>query len=237
MLVRVVGYFAWLLFAFALFVTVRTILRPRPQPESVKVKMPALAMEFVETDEDLSQIIGAPDDPKTPAWRAGLLSDLKADYVFIVIYWLLYAGIAAVLAQSSGDGQRAWLALVAGLLATAAAVCDVVENLRMTKVIEAASVVERVAAPGFLKWLFIFLTVALLSATFFGRGGWVWLAGVVCLLVAGLGLAGLAAIKLGSRQLWPVGAAFVLLLLVLLPLVAAAFTLKTELFTRAFGSS
>jgi hypothetical protein len=236
MLTRTVGYFAWLLFALALLVTVKTILRPKPKPEGVNAQMPALAMEFVKSDEELPTIIGRTGDSGTDEWRAGLLSDLKFDYVFIVIYWLLYVGIAAVLAQSGGR-RGVWLAVAATLCATAAAACDVVENLHMAKVINAARMVENVATPGFFKWLFIFITVALLSTTFFGRGSWVWVAGVVCLLIAGLGLAGLVSIKLGSRNLSLVGAAFVTMLLVLLPLVAYAFTVKTELFTRSVGSS
>jgi hypothetical protein len=236
MLTRTVGIFAWLLFAFALFVTVKTILRPPPKPKGVDAPMPALAMEFVDSDKKLPTIIGTTGDEGTDDWRAGLLSDLKFDYVFIVIYWLLYVGIAVVLAQSGGQ-RGVWIAAAAVLCATVAAVCDVIENLRMAKVINEARVVADVATPGFFKWLFIFITLALLSATFFGRGSWVWVAGVACLLIAGLGLAGLVSIKLGSQSLLPVMAAFVTILLVLLPLVAAAFTLRTELFTRSVGSS
>jgi hypothetical protein len=197
--------------------------------------MPALAMEFVESDEELTSIIGKQDDPQSEEWRDGLKSGLKFDYGFIVIYWLLFVGIAAVLAQR-GERQSMWIAVAAGACATAAAACDVVENLHMARVIDARSMVANVSTPGNLKWLFSFVTVALLSFTFFGRGSWVWIAGAVCLLIAGVGLAGLAAIKLGARQLWPVEVAFATMLLVLLPLVACAFTWKPEAFTRAAGS-
>jgi hypothetical protein len=237
MLTRSVGIFAALLFLFALFLLIQSKVRPKPKPASVTTTMPALAMEFVKSDEDLPALIGKTGEAGVKEWRDGLLSNLKFDYVFIIIYWLLFIGIAAVLMQ---DGERRdfWIALVAILFATAAALCDVAENLQMTKVINSASVVGAdVATPGFLKWLSSFMTVALLSFTFFGRGSWVWVAGGACLLIAGLGFVGLVSIKNGSRQLWPVGAAFVLMIFVLLPLVAFAFTLKTELFVRAAGSS
>jgi hypothetical protein len=235
MLTRAVGYFSWLLFGIVLLLTAYTILRPPRRPRGVNVRMPALAMEFVRSDEDLPPVIGPSDDPATGPWREGLLRNIKFDYGFIVVYWLLFAGIAAVLARSGGR-WAAWVAAAAVLCVTAAAACDVVENLRMTKVINAASLVENVATPGTLKWLFSFAAVGLLSTTFFGRGGGVGVVGVVCLLVAGLGGAGLLAIWLGSRQLWPVEVAFTSLMLVLLPLVAWAFTLKTEEFTRAGGA-
>ena len=56
-----------------------------------------------------------------------------------------------------------------------------------------------VASAGFLKWLLSFVALALLSFTFFGRGGWTSrAAGVVCLVIAAVGIAGLAAIRSGD---------------------------------------
>jgi hypothetical protein len=238
MLTRTVGYLACVFFVVSLALLVYTLAtrKNRPRPDGTDdVMMPALAMEFVDTNEKLYRIIGRPGaaDAETTRLRANLKGGLKFDYGFIVGYWLLFVGIAAVLARGGG-GWAAWVALAAALFATCAAASDVAENLRMARVIDSVSMSGGdVASAGFLKWLFSFLTLALLSFTFFGRGEWFWVIGAVCLLIAGVGLAGLALIRSGVEELRPVVAAFLLMLFVLLPLVAYAFAVRAEVFGGA----
>jgi hypothetical protein len=60
--------------------------------------------------------------------------------------------------------------------------------------------------------------------------------GAVCLLFAGLGFVGLALIKSGVRQLWPIELAFTLMLL-MAGLVAYAFIFKPGAFAPPPGPS
>lgn len=157
------------------------------------------------------------------------------DYVFIAAYWLLFALLACVLARRGG-GWPLYVAAAATLAGTAAAVLDHVENVRMTRVLDAMALggVD-VASAGLMKWLFSFVAVALLSSAFLGRGGWVWIVGVVCIAIAALGLAGVAAIRSGARATWPIEYAFMGMMLLLLPLVAIAFIRFTHLFQAGPG--
>jgi hypothetical protein len=237
MLTRSVGIFAWALFALALVLLVVTLRTPKSRPAGTdEVRMPAFAMEFVDSDAGLQRIIGNPGaDPVAAAFRDRLMNNLKLDYGFIAVYWLLFVGIAGVLAQRGG-AWALWVAGAAVMGATAAAGFDVMENLRMTRVLETMHVAGNdVASAGFLKWLFSFLTLALLSFAFFGRGGWGMAAGVACLVTAAVGMAGLAAIRAGVHKTWPVEVAFALMMFVLLPLVASALTLGRAAFAAGPG--
>lgn len=237
---RIVGIFAWALFLIGLGLVVVTIRSPKLRPQDTdKVGMPALAMEFADSDAALYRIIGKPGnaDPVAVQLRERLMQGIKYDYVFIVLYTLLFVGIALTLAQRGG-GWGTWVAGAAILTALAAAGFDVMENLRMTRVLQEVSLVADVASAGFLKWLFSFITLALLSFAFFGRGGWATAAGVACLGIAALGFVGLALIRSGVHRTWPVEVAFLLMMFVLLPLVACTLTLGRAAFeagTRLTG--
>jgi len=233
--VRTIGIFAWVFFGVGLVLIASGVFTPRPRPKGTDdVKMVALAMEFVDTDEALYRIIGRPGDEDEEAvkLRRNQKTNLLLDYGFIACYWALFLCIASVLARR-GEGWAAWVALAAALFATGAAAFDVVENVRMARVIDAVSVkAGDVASAGFLKWLCSFVTLALLSFTFFGRGRWFWVVGAVCLLIAGVGLVGLALIRSGVHELRFVAAAFLMTLLLLLPLVGHAFKSHGEVFER-----
>ncbi|HYH87309.1 MAG TPA: hypothetical protein VEX60_17790 [Pyrinomonadaceae bacterium] len=231
-LTRAVGVLAGIMFVLGVAILARMILFPKQKPEGVEAGMPALAMEFVESKEELPKILGGPGDE---TWRDAMKRDLKFDYGLIVLYWLLFVGIAAVLARGGGR-WAVWVAAAAAICATAAAASDVVENVRMERVIGAMDLVADIKTPGFLKWLSSFVAVALLSFTFFGRGGLIWVVGALCLLIAGLGFVGLALVKSGVRQLWPVELAFVLMLL-MSGLVACAFIFRPGAFAPTPGSS
>jgi hypothetical protein len=234
MLTRYTGYFACVLVLFTVVLMVLSSRNPRPRPAGVAdVRMPALALEFADSDEALYRIIGprGSTDPEVAALRSWYRTNIRVDYVFIVFYWILFVLLAGVLAQR-GSGWPVWAAGAVVLAVTGAALFDLVENVRMTRVLETVQLAGNdVATAGFMKWLLSFVALALLSLTFFGRGGWVWVVGAVCLLIAGLGLGGLVWLRAGGGKIWPIGAAFTLMMLVLLPLVALAFTRGRDAFT------
>lgn len=235
---RVVGIFAWALFLIGLALLVVTLRSPKLQPRDTdRVGMAALAMEFADSEAALHRIIGKPGnaDPVAVALRARLLQGIKYDYGFIVLYTALFMGIALTLPRRDG-GWAPWVAGAAVLTALAAAGFDVMENVRMTRVLETVSLAgQDVASAGFLKWLFSFITLALLSFAFFGRGGWATAAGVTCLVIAALGITGLALIRSGVHRTWPVEVAFLLMMFVLLPLVAYTLTFARAAFEVGRG--
>jgi hypothetical protein len=233
MLPRAVGIFAGMLFLIAIGLLVVTLRSPQQRPTCAdkKVSMPALAMEFAQTDSALHCIIGKRGDPVGEQFRAHLVKGIRFDYGFIVLYTLLFVGIAAVLWRRD-EGWATWVAGAAIVTALAAAGFDVVENSRMMVVLREVSLAgQDVASAGFLKWLFSFLTLALLSFAFLGRGGWAP-AGVACLAIAALGFAGLVMIRAGVHKTWPVEVAFLLMMFVLLPLVSYALTFARGAFGR-----
>lgn len=233
MLPRAVGIYAGILFLIAiglLAVTRFTSQPPPPECPGRKVSMPALALEFAETQADLECIIGKRGNQQHQDFRDHLARNIRFDYGFIVLYTLLFVGIAAVLWRR-GEGWAPWVAAAAIVTALAAAGFDVEENRRMLVVLNEVSLVRDVASVGFLKWLFSFLTLALLSFTFFGRGGWAP-AGVACLAVAALGFAGLVMIRAGVQKTGPVEVAFGLMMFVLLPLVSYALAFAKGAFGR-----
>lgn len=235
MLARGVGIFAWILFGIGLALLVVTLRSPKLRPQGTdKVGMAALAMEFADSDAALHRIIGKPGtaDPVAIQLREQLLQGIRFDYGFIVLYTALFIGLALVLAQRGG-GWAPWVAGAAILTALAAAGFDVMENARMTRVLQAVSLAgQDVASAGFLKWLFSFITLALLSFAFFGHGGWATAAGVTCLVIATLGITGLAMIRSGVHRIWPVEVAFLLMMFVLLPLVACTLTFARNAYTN-----
>ena len=168
--------------------------------------MPALAMEFIEDESEVQEFLDSADGK-----RAELRRGLAFDNVFIVAYWLLFAGLSALLARrdfSLGGWKLAvWLAVFAALCATGAAVSDVVENARTTTVLDAAKVTEPlvrgVAAASFWKWLLIGLATLVLSTVFLWGGDrevLLW-GGGLFLLYALVGLLTLAGILGGVPRL------------------------------------
>jgi hypothetical protein len=229
MLVRLVGYAGIALFAFGLV----AVLALGGKPERIRqVKAPMLAMEFVDSEPALQAIIGAPGstDPADLDARRWLSANLRFDYGFIVLYWLLFVLIAGVMAQRDGRWMP-WLGAAAALAITGAALFDVLENVRMTRVIQAVQLAGTdVASAGFAKWLLSFVAIGLLSFAFWGRGGWVWSIGVVCVAIAVVGVAGLVALRMGAGGIPLVNLAFSAMMLALLPMAVLAFTVSRSRF-------
>src|SRR5215212_1047585 len=118
---------------------------------------------------------------------------LYADYCFIGMYWLMFAGMSALLA---GRSQRwaVWASVLAVVCATSAALFDVVENGSIAALLDAAEIqpelVRNVASAGFGKWLLVSLTTLILSLVF-SRRDWLVVLGALYVLIAVSGIYGL----------------------------------------------
>ncbi|HEX6040459.1 hypothetical protein [Longimicrobium sp.] len=233
MLIRSTGIVAGILLVFAVCMIGYTIRNPQPVPRDMKpVRMPVLAMEFVRSEADLHRIIGEPrdTDPEVRRLREWLKTNIRIDYGFIALYWLLFVLIAGVLAQREGRWMP-WLGAAAGLAITGAAIADVMENVRMTRVIDTVQLAGNdVASAGFAKWVLSFVAIGLLAFAFVGRHGWIPWIGGVCVLIAVVGLAGLVALRMGPGGLPIVQLAFFLMLVPLLPMVFIAFNFSPGAF-------
>jgi hypothetical protein len=179
-LVRAVGALACLMIALVAASVVAGRFAPederRASGELAGIKnMPALAMEFVEDASEVERFLGARDAEGDSAMRRKIRRALAWDNVFIAAYWLLFAGLCALLAGRAGArGGAVWLAVFAALCVTAAAVSDTVENARTAALLDAAAVtgplLGGVAAASFQKWLLISLATLALSPVFLWGG-------------------------------------------------------------------
>ncbi|HWS90804.1 MAG TPA: hypothetical protein VN282_27790 [Pyrinomonadaceae bacterium] len=213
-LVRAVGVLACLMSLAGGVVLVSAVTKMLAGQNGYKFKgkargleaMPALAMGFVDDAGDVQGFLDSEDGK-----RAELRRGLAFDNVFIVAYWLLFAGLSVLLARRDfslgGWNLAVWLAAFAALCATGAAVSDVVENARTTALLDAAEVtgplVTGVAAASFWKWLLISLATLALSTVFMWGGDskvLLW-GGGLFLLYALIGLLTLAGILGGLPRL------------------------------------
>ena len=154
------------------------------------VQSPGLAIEFAHLDEVKSMLGEARDGD---SMREKMRAALYKDYLFIAMYWLLFVGMSTLLIVSG----RTWAmsaGVIAAVCATSAAIFDVVENLSIAALLDAAEIrnemVRNVASAGFGKWLLVFLATLIISLLFIRRD-WVVLLGVLYLLIGVLGIYGL----------------------------------------------
>ncbi len=166
--------------------------RIKPTKLSDGFRNPGLALQLVHSRDEVEGIIGKPGDSR----REVLKNSLKADFVLIVAYWLLFVLTGTLL----GMRDLRWtvlLAVAAGLCATAAAAFDILENLRLFTVLDATldtttqSMVDGVRHASLSKWSFFFVTVGLLASTFLWRHDWIVLIGYLYLCAFIVGFAGL----------------------------------------------
>jgi hypothetical protein len=140
----------------------------------------------------LGDILGKREAGDSPM-RKRIRQGLYGDYCFIAMYWLLFAGMSALLAGRSYR-WAVWAGVVSGVCATSAAIFDVVENLSIAALLDAAEtqpeLVRNVASAGFGKWLLISLSTLVLSLVFLRRD-WLALLGVLYLLIGGICIYGL----------------------------------------------
>jgi hypothetical protein len=252
MLTRIVGVFAFLFFVLSLvgiLLDSRTPEGHRPALRNeyrLLFPMPVLALEFAGEGRRLGDVITNADNVDA---RKKLLDGLDADSLFIPMYLLLYVGMALVLAHRG----RAWAAAaaLAAICAVLAAAYDGRENLAMARLVERHAVTSTqgapassssqsngldapdVKTPGVLKWALIFVAVALLSLTFWGRDSKLsWAVFVLCALAALLGFAGLLVLRADAFELRLLELAFVMSALIV-PLVGYLFTFRPGLFGAA----
>jgi hypothetical protein len=145
-----------------------------------------LAMELASSPFEVSKILGAHNRRN----RAVMRQAQYVDFLFIAAYWLLFLDLSGALAL-----RKFPYAFVVGIAvavcASAAAYFDVRENLEILKTLKtplddsARPSIGICRAAALLKWILIFLAVALLSALFLK-----WLG----LLLLVTGLSGLATV-------------------------------------------
>ena len=155
------------------------------------VSSPGLAIEFASSLDDVKTILGERRDQDS--MREKIRKALYGDYLFIAMYWLLFVGLSALLIVS-GRSWAMWAGVIAAVCAMSAAIFDVVENLSIAALIDAAEVrnemIRNVASAGFGKWLSVFVATLIISLLF-ARRNWLALLGVLFLLIGVLGIYGL----------------------------------------------
>jgi len=155
-------------------------------------RLPAIAAELPASGADLEAL--AADDGR----RRAIVRGLVPDYVFIAAYWLLFI-LAGVMLAGAGGVVMLALGGVCALAGTAAAVCDVAENVQIQQALgrPRAMLTDWTAggirAAALAKWTLVFVAVAAGAALFYVPGDLPMLAtGGVWIAAALLGLAGLA---------------------------------------------
>ncbi len=191
-LVRAIGALASVMVLLVILVIVKQVTSPKLETKLPRgLKSPALAIEFAELSE-IEGILGKRDGDDSPM-RKRLRQGLYNDYVFIAMYWLLFAGMSALLAGRS-HRWAVWAGVVAVVCATSAAIFDVVENLSIAALLDAAEIqagmVRNVASAGFGKWLLVSISTLILSLVFLRRD-WFALLGGLYVLVGAIGVYGL----------------------------------------------
>jgi len=194
-LVRAIGVIAILTIAFAILLTVTNPKYQAPPPGEKEpphpggFQNPILAMELVESKEDAETIL-----KQTEGGGKAIRRSVYLDFGFITSYGALYVALSLLLARRK-YAWAAYLARVTGICGVAVAGFDVLENLRILRVIDATGVMPQMASSihdaSAIKWTLGFVTAALLAVVFRGlsqKADWV---GYAFTLTAIVGLVGL----------------------------------------------
>lgn len=189
-LVRAIGALAGVMSVLGALVFVAQLTSPRLElPHGLK--SPGLAIEFASLSE-VEGILGKREGGDSPM-RKQIRQGLYGDYCFIAMYWLLFVGMSALLAERSYK-WAVWAGVIAAVCATSAAIFDVIENLSIAALLDVAEIqadmIRNVASAGFGKWLLISLSTATLSLVFLRRD-WLVLLGGLYLLIGVMGIYGL----------------------------------------------
>lgn len=195
-LVRLIGVISALVLIVALFMQFG---RPRfIEVDGQGGKLPGgfgghmLAMEFVRSADDLEAIVGAPGHPN----RTTMRRKIEIDNVWIGCYALLFV-LVSILLGAQHFPSAVYLAVVAALCGFTAAGFDIIENraiFRALGLAESAATSEAlplIREAALLKWAFVFISMAILAISFFGREGWVSLIGYCFATTALIGFIGL----------------------------------------------
>lgn len=154
---------------------------------------PMMALEFARTVDDIRQIVGDQGDPR----RAQMLALLRIDtFGFIPTYWLFFLSLSWLLAHRSIP-YSLWYGVALAVCVTAAALFDFAENQHIRVALEtqlsqtAADTVTGIYRSALIKWLLIFVALALSSRLFLGRSDWLAVIGILFLITSLLGSLGL----------------------------------------------
>lgn len=167
------------------------IERPAGLPHGLS--KPMMALEFARTVGDIRQIVGDQGDLR----RAQMLALLRIDtFGFIPTYWLFFISLSWLLSHRS-ISYSFWCGVALAVCATGAALCDFAENHHIRVALEtplsqtAADTVAGIYRSALIKWLLIFVALALSSRLFLGRDDWFAIIGILFLITSLLGFLGL----------------------------------------------
>ncbi|HVI71058.1 MAG TPA: hypothetical protein VM656_06190 [Pyrinomonadaceae bacterium] len=164
-------------------------------------KRAGLALQLPRTREDVTTTIG----PENSLIRKELQANINLDFVFILSYTIFLVALSVVLSQVNSPLAK-WLGLLAAIFAVGAAAFDFTENCRMLQVLSTPSEnITNAAASGIrmaslVKWALFFLVIGVQSIILLKLMNVYSLFGVVMLVAAIVGLAGLR-----FNQLLPLG--------------------------------
>jgi hypothetical protein len=207
------------------------------------IARPGLAMEFAGTEQQVNAVLGQPNTPGGDTNRQIIAKQQYLDFVFIVLYWLVFVlGIGGAIRESKNNPESARkLRNFVVLCISAAAICDVLENIG---ILTAVGVLHTGLWPrwfGPYKWMFFFLALIYSAPLFlrypnsgsFGNTDTPWtrrfasMTGFLFLIAAVIGIIGVAGsfIGRGSPIVWASGAyglGFITFLLLLLAAMRGA---------------
>jgi hypothetical protein len=166
-----------------------------------------LAMQLARSPAEV-QLILADQGGEQNAANRGVMRWLQvADFVFIAAYWLLFT-LAAVLVTERRFPSSTLIAVAATIFASAAAVCDVWEDVFIVKItrslLDASTqpLIDHCRTASLWKWSLLFLVMILLSSLFLGRSDWRTVTGAALtipgLLIAVAGAWGLVTLSSGG---------------------------------------
>lgn len=153
---------------------------------------PIVALELVSSPQVFAGIVGDTQDLN----RTIVRKSLRADYVFIAVYWLLFVCMSVLFAGYNFPGARRF-GVAASVCITAAAVFDVFENSYIAQMLSLVptdnghDVINKLRHASLAKWTLIFVTTSLVSQLFIRRNDWIVLIGYLFVLATALGLSGL----------------------------------------------
>ncbi len=180
--IRGIGILGVLLVVIGLWMEFRPPRVKAVSPLPNGFTQPVLAMELAKTVADVEQIVG--QQGNSVDQLKALRCNTKRDFALILTYMSLFLAMSMVLAQRE-FAWAPWLAVAAGGCALAAAVADVIENLRILRVLDlpltsmSDSMVYGIRQVSLLRWGLIFATMLLLAPTFAFRTGGISVLGLI----------------------------------------------------------
>lgn len=184
----------WIGFVAVLNLAMIALISGRPSFSNASrpvrgITNPVLAMEMVRDVSEVDLVLGDAPGPDREAMRV----KQYADFGFIGGYAALYVLMAMLLV-----GQGRSIAIAAALMGILAAVCDVIENLGILRIVDvdlartSQAMIDAVRYPSLIKWTLASLALGLLGILAWrtGRMG-LRIVGALDLVTALLGLGAL----------------------------------------------